>query len=87
MNKQTRKAIEENLPMHWEIAPNCGGCCLLLIATTYTYENGHSRTRKLWRTYNAREAHYVHGEILRQGGVVFEPNPKTLCELYEEKEP
>lgn len=85
MNKATREAIEHKFPMHWEIDADCGGCRLLLIAITYTYENGYSRTRKLWATYNAREAHYVHGEILRQGGAVSEPTPKTLFELWQER--
>lgn len=86
MNKPILDAIDRRLPMRWEIDHSRGGFCLMLLARTYTYESGCTRTRKLWRTYDARNAHYVHGEILRQGGTVSEPTPKALHEKWQEGE-
>ena len=86
MNKPILDAIDRKLPMRWEIDYSRGSFCLMLLARTYTYESGAERTRMLWLTYDARNAHYVHGEILRQGGKVTEPTPKALYEKWQEQE-
>lgn len=86
MNKATREAITHGHPMRWEMDAASAVGRLNLVATTYTYESGAVRTRKVWSTYNAKDAHFVHGEIVRQGGKVSEPTPKALYERWQEEE-
>ncbi len=86
MRKPVCEAIEQKFPMHWETDPDSGVFRLRLIADTYTYESGAVRTRTLWKTYDARHAHYVHGEIVRQGGKVSEPTPREIYEQWQEDE-
>ena len=83
MNKPIAKAIAEGHPLRWETMPS-SFCRLRLVAETFTYENGRVRTRTLWTTYDAREAHYRHGEIIAQGGKLQGPTPKEIYERWEE---
>ena len=86
MNKPIREAIAQGHPLRWEVVPS-GFFRLRLVAETFTYENGTARTRTLWATYDAREAHYWHGEILAQGGKLAGPTSKEIYERWEENQP
>ena len=87
MNKPIIEAIAQGYPMHWQVDSNSHFCRLKLVATTYTYENGRVRTRTLWRTYDIRHAHYMHGEILAHGGKLSGPTPRQIYERWEENQP
>jgi hypothetical protein len=84
MNKTTRYAIAQNYPMRWESDPNASVFRLRLVAETFRYENGNVRTRRLWSTYSAKAAHYLHSEIARLGGNMAEPTPQALRERWQE---
>ncbi len=67
MNKDTQSAINEAYPLRWE-ADGIGGFGVKLVATTYTYENGKVRERKVFHTFSRETARTVDAEVRAAGG-------------------
>ena len=55
-----------------------GGFGVKLVATTYTWKNGHSRERTLMHTFSAETARKLHGEIVAAGGHLHGADPETV---------
>ena len=77
MNAPTRVAIEAGHPLRWE-ADGVGGFGVKLVATTYTWENGHSRERTLMHTFNAETARKLHGEVEQLAGTCTGLTPRRF---------
>ena len=84
MNAPTRAAIEAGHPLRWE-ADGIGGFGVKLVATTYTWENGHSRERTLMHTFSAETARKLHGEIVAVGGHLHGADPETVYRQWREQ--
>lgn len=84
MNQNTRWAIAQGFPMRWEMEPGTTTGRMRLVATTCTYENGNTRTRVLWRTYNVIAALRLSDEITAQGGKLEGRGPSDLYARWAE---
>jgi len=83
MNQNTRWAIKEAFPLRWE-ADGIGGFGVKLVATTYTYENGNIRERKVFHTFSREAARAVDTEVRAAGGQLAEPGPDTVYDTWHE---
>ena len=83
MNQNTRWAIKEAFPLRWE-ADGIGGFGVKLVATTYTYENGKIRERKVFRTFSRETALAVDAEARAAGGKLAGPEPDIVYDTWHE---
>jgi len=83
MNQNTRWAIKEAFPLRWE-ADGIGGFGVKLVATTYTYENGKIRERKVFRTFSRETALAVDAEARAAGGKLAGPGPDIVYDTWHE---
>ena len=83
MNQNTRWAIKEAFPLRWE-ADGIGGFGVKLVATTYTYENGNVRERKVFHTFSRETARTVDAEVRAAGGKLSGPGPDAAYDTWHE---
>ena len=83
MNQNTRWAIKEASPLRWE-ADGIGGFGVKLVATTYTYENGRIRERKVFHTFSRETARIVDAEVRAGGGKLTGPGPDAVYDTWHE---
>ena len=83
MNRNTRWAINEAFPLRWE-ADGIGGFGVRLVATTYTYENGKIRERKVFHTFSRETARCVDLAVRMAGGKLAGPGPDTVYDTWHE---
>ena len=83
MNQNTRWAIKEAFPLRWE-ADGIGGFGVKLVATTYTYENGRIRERKVFHTFSRETAGAVDAEVRAAGGKLAGPRPDAVYDTWHE---
>ncbi len=85
MNQNTRWAIKEGFPLRWE-ADGIGGFGVKLVATTYTYENGKIRERKVFHTFSRETARMVDAEVRAAGGKLSGPGPDAVYDTWHEEQ-
>lgn len=83
MNQNTRWAIKEGFPLRWE-ADGIGGFGVKLVATTYTYENGKVRERKVFHTFFRPSARAVDVGVRMAGGKLTGPGPDAVYDTWHE---
>ena len=83
MNQNTRWAIKEAFPLRWE-ADGIGGFGVKLVATTYTYENGKVRERKVFHTFFRATARAVDVGVRVAGGKLSGPGPDAVYDTWHE---
>ena len=83
MNQNTRWAIKEAFPLRWE-ADGIGGFGVKLVATTYTYETGKVRERKLFHTFLRETERAVDAEVRAAGGKLSGPGPDAVYDTWHE---
>jgi hypothetical protein len=85
MNQNTRWAIKEAFPLRWE-ADGIGGFGVKLVATTYTYENGNVRERKVFHTFQRSTARCVDLAVRMAGGKLAGPGPDAVYDTWNEEQ-
>ena len=85
MNAPTRASIEAGHPLRWE-ADGIDGFGTVLIATTYTWENGHARERRLAHTFSRENARRLHAEVVAAGGHIHGPGPDEAWDTWKERQ-
>ena len=85
MNQNTRWAIGQAFPLRWE-ADGIGGFGVRLVATTYTYENGKIRERKVFHTFSRETARMVDAEVRAAGGKLAGPGPDAVYDTWHEEQ-
>ena len=83
MNQNTRWAIGQAFPLRWE-ADGIGGFGVKLVATTYTYENGKIRERKVFHTFFRATARAVDAGVRVAGGKLSGPGPDAVYDTWHE---
>ena len=83
MNQNTRWAIGQAFPLRWE-ADGIGGFGVKLVATTYTYENGKIRERKVFHTFFRATARAVDVGVRVAGGKLSGPGPDAVYDTWHE---
>ena len=83
MNQNTRWAIGEAFPLRWE-ADGIGGFGVKLVATTYTYENGKIRERKVFHTFSRETACALDAAVRAAGGKLSGPGPDAVYDTWHE---
>ena len=83
MNQNTRWAIGQAFPLRWE-ADGIGGFGVKLVATTYTYENGKVRERKVLHTFFRATARAVDVGVRVAGGKLSGPGPDAVYDTWHE---
>lgn len=83
MNQNTRWAIGQAFPLRWE-ADGIGGFGVKLVATTYTYENGKVRERKVFHTFFRATARAVDVGVRVAGGKLSGPGPDAVYDTWHE---
>ena len=83
MNQNTRWAIGQAFPLRWE-ADGIGGFGVKLVATTYTYENGKIRERKVFHTFSLETACALDAEVRAAGGKLAGPGPDAIYDTWHE---